>query len=151
MTPDQYTTFASEIPYRPRGTNATGLLAPLVRSMGHILFLLGMTAAETDRSDTAVPLMTPEEKINELAHAKDHLPPLVDITDSPALSVPAKTNILCYYTLINTLNTDWAGWDHEAQINTLRVTTNAAAALAAFLDRELAGFRSDQSDPGTSL
>jgi hypothetical protein len=152
MTPDQFTTLAAEIPYRPQGANAMGLLAPLVRSMGHILFLLACVAHEdTNPTDPPNPILSPEEKQNELTHAKDHLPPLVDINESPVLSALAKTNIITYYTLINTLNTDWAGWDHNAKMATLRSTANATAALAAFLDQELAGFRSDQSDPGTSL
>jgi hypothetical protein len=151
MTPDQFTMYAAGIPYNPRTQNARGLLAPLVRSMGHVLFLLGIAASETDRSDTAVPLMTAEEKQNELDHAYDHIPPLGEISDSPVLSTDAKANILTYGTIILNLKTEWASWDHDDQIRTLRATANAAAALAASFDRELAGFRSDQSDPGTSL
>lgn len=148
MTPDQFLTYAAEIPYNPRNDNAQGLLAPLIRSMGHILFLLGIMAAQTPEGQV---LMTPEEKQNELTHAKDHIPPLADISDSPVLSTLAKTNILNYAALVAALEADWTSWNHNEQLSTLRATANAAAALGAFLDRELAGFRTDQSDPGRSL
>jgi hypothetical protein len=151
MTPEQYTTLAAEIPYRPRTENATGLLAPLVRSMGHILFLLGCTAAETDRSETAVPLLTPEEKRNELTNATDHLPSLDTTEASEVLSTAAKAHILTYTSLLDFLATEWSQWTPEDQLATLRATANAAAALATFLDQELAGFTPDQSNPGTSL
>jgi hypothetical protein len=148
MNPIEFTTYVTEIPYNPRNENAKGLLAPLVRSMGHILFLLAVVSSETEAGPV---ICTPEEKQNELNHAKDHLPPLVDIENSPILSSVAKLNILTYASAIDYLKNDWAGWEHDDQVTTLRAAANAAAALAAFLDRELAGFRTDQSDPGFSL
>jgi len=148
MDATQFIAYAREIPYNPRHENASGLLAPLVRSMGHILFLMACVASEKEGEP---PIMTPEEKQNELTHAKDHIPPLTEITESTALSNAAKAHIVNYAALIASLHTDWAGWEHDSQVETLRATTNAAAALAAFFDRELAGFRSDQSDPGISL
>jgi hypothetical protein len=145
MTPDQFIAFTTEIPYSPRAQNATGLLAPLVRSMGHLLYLGAILSKA--KADGVIY----EEAYTELGFAKDHLPQTIFINDSPVLSQTAKIYINTYIASVCDLEEYWNEWDEDARLRCIIATVNAVAALAAYLDQELAGFLPNQSDPGTLL
>jgi hypothetical protein len=133
------------IPYRPNTQDATGLLPPIVRSMGHILY----TAAAIANAKDNGPTLTAEEIHNEFNHAKEHLNATEDILAQDILSELVKTYIKIYKQAITDLNDAWEGWSVEDQLYSIMATANAAVALAAALDRELTGFT--RSDPGFNL
>ena len=153
MTPEQFTEFLSNIPYRPREQTAKGVLAPLVRSMGHILYLVAVLAHEqnTPEGTAYFEILSDEEKRNELIHAAAHLDAAALARDATVLSSRAKTNLLSYAVAVNYARDGYTEWSPEERLLLYRNLANRAAGLAAMLDRELIGLSADRSDAGTSL
>jgi hypothetical protein len=127
------------LPFAGRTQMGGGFLAPMVRAMGHLLFLLGCIADE----DTPV---TDEAAINELTHARDHWNARAI---SEAVSTPVRERAVTIGTAINEAIAEWAGWDQQARETNLRDLNHRILQYAADLDRELVGLR--DSDPGTTL
>jgi hypothetical protein len=119
---------------------AKGLLAPLLRSMNHILFALAGSYA-------APPMLTPDEILNELNEAQAHLDP-VHFSHPATLSAEGIASIDRYKTILAEtirLHAD------EGEPARLGICVAAAASLAADLDWELAGIPRARSDPGSAL
>lgn len=145
MTPTQFTEFISQIPFTPTIRNARGLLAPLLRSMGHILYLTAQLS-NTEHPTT----MTEEQQKNELVHAAEHLDASA-VLASDNISSNAKNLILTYQTAVLHARDSFAAWPATERAGLLAQLSHRAAAIAAALDRELVGLAGADSDPGTSL
>jgi len=129
------------IPYAPQSSTATGLLAPIMRACGHILYLVGLMA------EPAYDL-TDEEAQRELTDASEHLSrTLAVIADAP-LSGAAKNRIGAFILAVGWASTEWQEWPEDERGNNLTALAHRATALAAFLDRE---FIAINADPGRTL
>jgi hypothetical protein len=148
VTNTQFNDLTRSIPFAPTSEYAKGLLAPLVRATGHVLFLLAATASRTEAGPL---ILTPEEEKNELVHAAAHLDTAHFLEAVVPLSSGAKTNVVTFALLVNQARDNWDNWLPEDRPLCLRNLANAAAGLAAFLDRELTGLPAANSDPGSSL
>lgn len=135
-----FTTVLSTIPYTPAQTTAKGLLPSMVRSMGHVLYLVG-EMSDKDRTINDAEIQT------QLDHAAEHLDASV-VLEANALSTTAKEHIVAYCTAIGHAKDSAVYWPQDDRVRLLRDLANRAAGLAAFLDREFTG---SLSDPGTSL
>ncbi len=137
-----FTTVLSAIPYAPAQTTAKGLLPSMVRSMGHVLYLVGELSDEK-----RTPKIDDAEIQLQLDHAAEHLDASV-VLEANALSAAAKEHIVAYCTAIGHAKDSAVHWPEGDRIRLLRDLANRSAGLAAFLDREFTG---SVSDPGTSL
>jgi hypothetical protein len=149
MNCETFNEFIAPIPYRPAREYATGVLAPLLRSMGHILYLTAILAQETNNEGEIK--MPEEEKQNELNHAAAHLDATPLANDTGTFSTNAKANILTYATAVAHARDSFHNWTPQDRLICLRNLANRAAGLAASLDRELIGLTPENSDPGTSF
>lgn len=139
-TPAEFQVTLSRLPYTPLQETAKGVLPVLLRSMGHILYVVGMLNETT--------YAMPEEEIqNELNHAASHLDASIVVT-SNTLSTTAKDYILAYCTAVGHAKDSANQWTMDDRKRLLKDLANRAAGIAAFMDRECLGIT---SDPGTSL
>lgn len=139
------TTFAealADIPYQPTDVQATGLLAPIVRACGHILYLVG-AIAEPGYT------LAEGEAIRELEHAEAHLTSTVATADHAPISNSAKTRVRAFCVAVQQARIEFNEWAEDDRGSNLKALADRAAALAAFFDLELAGVQ--QSDPGRTL
>ena len=137
------------IVYNATSTNARGLIAPLIRASGHILFLLA-ALDHMEQNPTATPLMTEEEQINEFRHAQTHL----DAENLPTLAIlseAARGRLIYLSTYVASAARNYETWTPEQRMDITREFANRIAGLGASLDRELAGVSAGESDAGTSL
>lgn len=128
------------LPMQAREQNASGLLPPIVRAMGHVSYL----AACLFDADQLVP---DDAAITELEAARDHW----NVIDTTAvLSPPAREALTNYGLAISDAINEYISWGtREARLGHIRNLANRAAGLTVQLDRELAGLRG--SDAGISL
>ena len=147
-----FTTSLNNIPFAPRQANARGLIAPLIRSSGHILFLTACLsfAAAAPEGTARVEIMTEAEAIDELNQAFAHVAPANIATDI-VLSTRGTELLTLYSGAIGNLIGSYHDWSETDRLTACRNLANRAAALGASLDRELAGLNSDLSDPGSSF
>lgn len=137
-----FTDSIDAIPFAPGGQMATGLLAPLIRSMGHVLYCCGASA---EPSYT----LTTQEVQDELDHAANHLSTTLEVVHNAPLSQRAKDLILWYVQAVHDAKTESPAWSADDCTANFKNLANRAAALAAFLDEECIGVRG--SHPGSSL
>ena len=131
----------ARLPVHTRQANATGFLPPFTRMAGHLLFVLADCATEEGHR-----VLTDDEALNELQHAKDHW--AARRTDTPLST--ATTEVLGHLdSALTSAIAEFAGWDRDTKIRNLRDLGNRVASLTAVLDRELIGFR--DSDAGIAL
>lgn len=130
------------IPFSSSQRDATGILAPLVRSMGHVLYACAAIA------DEGYAIEETEVK-NELDHAAGHLSTSLAEVHRAPLSQRGKDLILYYVEAVHNARDEFTAWSSDDRINNLKDLANRAAALAAFLDAECIGIRDSQ--PGSSL
>lgn len=142
-----FTTALAVIPYAPTRPEARGIIAPLLRATGHLLFLLAHMSIPANDTHTQ---LTPEEQLNELTHARTHLSG-GNYTDLPTVSTTAKGYYTAFIAGVETARSNWASWAADARIGALRDLTNRAAGLGTILDRELTGIDHADSDPGSTL
>jgi hypothetical protein len=119
---------------------AKGLLAPLLRSMNHILFALAGSSCDPT-------LLTEDEIRNELHEAQAHLNPAYFYYPT-TLGEIALLRLTRYQALLTAAADEF---DTDGKAERLRTLTNAAADLICYLDWDLAGIDRNYSDPGTSL
>lgn len=143
ITAGEFNAALETIPYSPAQSDARGLLAPLMRASGHILYLIGATAEEKH-------VVMPEEEKNELTAAAAHLADTSLLT-LPVISDEANRHIKTFVTAVGIARDNFEGWSPEDRTTALRNLANRAAGLGAFLDRELTGINPAQSDPGSAL
>ena len=146
MTPTQFTASLSTIPYSPRQPQARGIIAPIMRVVGHITFLLVNLAMP----EGTARVLTPEEEQNELNEAAAHLD-TTNFPDLPTISITAKGHITAFNAGVIALRDGYAEWTPADRIAGVRNLANRATGLAAYLDREFTGIDPDLSDPGSSF
>lgn len=127
------------LPYVARTATASGFLPPMVRAMGHIIYLVGCNA------DEAV-TVTDEDALGELRHAQEHWNAR---NATPAASTAAHDQARIIATCITEAIAEYPAWTADQRTQNLRDLGNRLVAHCAFLDRELVGIT--DSDPGSSL
>jgi hypothetical protein len=132
----------AQIPYNPVQTTARGLLAPLMKATGHVLYLVG-ALAEPGYT------LTEEEVQRELADASEHLTGTVAAVGAAPLSRIAKERINAFVLAVDAAENEYPSWSADDRGNNLSALAHRAASLAAFLDGELVGI--NNSDPGRTL
>ena len=143
-----FTTALNAIPYSPRQAQAKGIIAPLIRSSGHILFLTACLSAMAVPEAAAI--MTEEEAIDELRQASAHVDP-ANIPRTIEFSTRGAELLAVYTGAINTAVAGYHDWTAADRLTACRNLSNRAAALGAFLDREFTGIPEAESDPGSSF
>ena len=133
------TTDITTIPYAPRQEQAKGFLAPLIRMMGHVLYL---AAAHTT--------LTPEEAKKELEDAAAHIDASL-VTNSPMVSGTAKSYIKILHNHLIATAGAWEAYTEEQRTTNLSAVANRTAGAASYFDIEFAGLTADETDPGSSL
>ena len=127
------------LPYVARTPAASGFLPPMLRSMGHVLYLVGCIA------DEAV-VVTDEDALGELRHAQEHWRAR---NETPAASTAAHDQARIIATCLTEAIAEYPEWTQDQRVQNLRDLGNRFVAHCAFLDRELVGIT--DSDPGSSL
>lgn len=135
------------IPYLPQQQYAKGILPPIMRAAGHLLYLRADLANEQANFNH----LTAEEQKNEVMHAREHLAGANLPVDLPTLSITAKNHIINLITGVEILYALWDGLSAEQRINAVASAAHRTSGLACFLDRELTGITSGNSDPGTAF
>lgn len=131
------------IPYAPRQEQAKGFIAPLVRSIGHILYLVG---AYNEERYT----LTDEEAQKELTDAADHLATTL-VSDTPLISGTAKSYISALGDALAHATVGWASFTDDQKATLIRNLANRAAGAASYYDTEFAGLTAAETDPGSAL
>jgi hypothetical protein len=137
----------STIPFSPSGQLARGIIAPIMRAAGHLLYLRADLANEAG----SFAHMTPEEQKNEVQHAKEHLAGANLPADLDTLSVTAKGHIGVFVANVGYIYDGWDGFNADDRANLVSSAAHRAAALGCFLDRELTGINTTATDPGSSF
>lgn len=127
------------LPFTGRVQQATGFLAPMVRAMGHILFLMGCVA------DADVTVNAGEAEA-ELDHAVEHWNARAN---TEAVSTASRDRATAIGTALTEARAEWPNWNDEQRVANLRDLAQRILQYCADLDRELVGIR--ESDPGTAL
>lgn len=138
-------TFAQHIaaiPFEPTTGQATGVLAPIMRATGHILYCLGAIAEPGY-------VLTTEEAVDELKHAAAHLAETPVQTADLPISAIAKIYVTEFCGAVNAAADEYAGWTGGSRGPNLKDLSNRAAAVGSFFDKEALG--SWDSNPGHTL
>lgn len=143
VTSDQFISNVTINNITPRTENATGLLSPIMRAMGHLLYALAASSA-------TIPLVTPEEIHDEVRSAAAHLDSTIT-AEASVLSDEAHQRILHIKTYATQAANDWTEWPEADRPRCLLALVNAFMSLTVFLDRELAGIQYYETDPGSAL
>jgi hypothetical protein len=132
----------ASIPYAPNQTQATGIVAPIMRATGHILYLVGALAEPGY-------VLTDEEAFNELVAAQGHLSTTAASYEQAPLSSVCAGHIGSFIAAVRLAHDEYAEWPEEERGRNLKDLADRAASLGSILDLELTGIRS--SDPGRTL
>ena len=135
------------IAYRPNQVEATGLLAPIIRATGHILYVTAALAVEAEEPEAYH--LTDEEALRELTAAAGHLSRTVATTEAAPVSNACKQHVILFCDAVRLAGEEYPLWSDEDRGPSLKDLADRAAQLGAFLDGELAGLRG--SDPGRTL
>lgn len=130
----------SEISFAPSTENGAGLLPPLTRTAGHLLYLLGRL------SDTPTRRPTDNQIREEIDSTKIHL---TNLTIPDYLSTSTKDILDKWMRASEALFEQIATWEMETRIQNLRALCNRTIQLMVVLDRETLGLT--ESDAGQSL
>jgi hypothetical protein len=141
MTTDEFVTTLHRMVIPSTQANATGLIGPLMRAMGHLLYALAASAATP-------PTATPEEIKDEINAAAAHLLGTTNISED-CLSNEIIVALDTIQETTNHANVLWDNWEDNVKKENLILLINAYMSVATKLDRELAGIT--DSDPGSSL
>lgn len=137
----------SAITYRPNQAEATGLLAPIIRASGHILYVTAALAVEAEEPEAYH--LTDEEALRELTAAAGHLSRTVATAEQAPISTACKDLLIIYCDAVRLAGEEYPLWSDEDRGPNLKDLADRTAQLGAFLDGELAGLRG--SDPGRTL
>lgn len=130
------------IPYAPVEPNATGIVAPIMRASGHILYTVGALA----EPGYTIP---EEEVLNELRAAQAHLTGTIAAVATAAVSTACIERVSTYVIAVGLAADEYADWPEDERGRNLKDLADRSAALGSFFDTELAGLY--RSDPGRSL
>lgn len=128
------------LPYAPRTEHGEGFLAPLARTTGHLLYLLGRLA------DTPTRRPTDNQITEELSSLSEHLS---SFAIPEYMSTAAKNETTAFLSGVHFIRDHFMEWEPDDRITRLRDFDNRVIALHSRLDREVLGIRA--SDPGQSL
>ena len=138
-----FTDHINAIPYDATiPDRATGILAPIMRTTGHILYLYGALAEPGY-------VLNEEEAHRELEHAADHLRATDSYISEAPISTRAKDILTNFINATRVASEEWDNWPETDRGPRLRDLANRAAAIGSFLDGELAGI--EGAHPGSSL
>jgi hypothetical protein len=130
------------IPFQSEQPNATGLLAPITRATGHIMYVIATLA------DTAYEL-SDEEAVTELGHATTHLTRTIATAEQAPISTRSRSLIAAWVNAVAAAMVEYNDWPADERGRNLKDLADRSAALAAHFDFEFAGLSG--SDPGRSL
>lgn len=137
-----FSEYLTQIPFNADRASASGLLAPIIRASGHILYAM---AAFADPGYTI-----PDEEVRvELNHATAHLASTPETVEAAPISSACKTIINAFVLATEASVNEWNDWTADQKGQNLRDLANRAAAIGAFLDGELAGVPG--SYPGSTV
>lgn len=134
-----FTEHIAAIPYTSTTNRGAGLLAPMMRAMGHILYLAGCMA------DTAI-TVTNEQATRELTDAKEHWDAR---TGTEAVSSTTAGIIEHISQALTDAIAEYSSWTDQQRSTNIRDLANRMVFVGAKLDREAIGITG--SDPGSSL
>lgn len=134
-----FTDTIRSIPFTPNSVHARGFVPPIIRAMGHILFLTGSLADEN------VTVAATEAEA-ELQAAEDHWNARAT---TPAISEAIATRASTIGTAIHEARSEFASWTEANRLQNIRDLAHRIVGFCADLDRELVGLT--DSDPGSSL
>jgi hypothetical protein len=137
------------IPYRSAQPNATGVLAPIVRATGHILYVTATLASSEQTPERYT--LTDEEAHRELQAAAAHLTRVPTAAEQAPVSAACKALIISFCNAVAEANAEYDDWEPDDRGTNLKDLADRAAALASFLDYELLGLQQGASDPGRTL
>lgn len=133
--------------YNPKTSEGSGFLPPLLRSLTHITYALGIAEDELPKTSTTSKTNEVMKKVQaEIEAAIGHFDK-VEIND--AFSQTATEQLKIFHKTLNALNKEFGDWDRDTQITNLTSLINKLLGVGAMLDRELLGMR--DSDPGSNL
>lgn len=138
-TPETFAQALAQIPFTANTQNGAGFLPPMMRAIGHVLYVVGCVADET------IPV-TDADVIAELEAAGEHWNAR---TPTTAISTSAAARATALGTLIEYARLEYAGWPETEREGNLRSLANRLYDFTAFLDRELTGLTG--SDAGSLL
>jgi hypothetical protein len=127
------------LPYAPRTPNASGFVPPMIRAMGHILYLTGCLADENIT-------VTDDQALNELRAALEHWDARSETNAVSTATLARATTIQEALTLAIE---EYGSWEERNRLQNVRNLANRIIAYTCDLDRELLGLTG--SDPGSSL
>lgn len=134
-----FTDTIRSIPFAASTPNGRGFLPPMLRGMGHLLYLLGCLADEAMT-------VTVEQATTELTAAREHWNART-ATENVSTATLGIADLLA--TAIGEAIREYPDWGEDARISNLRDLNHRILAFSASLDRELVGLR--DSDAGTAL
>jgi hypothetical protein len=134
-----YTDTIRSLPYAPRTTNASGFVPPMIRAMGHILYVTGCLA---DESITK----TDEQVLGELLAALEHWDAR---SETNAVSTATLARATTIHEALTLAIEEYGSWEERNRLQNVRNLANRIIAYTCDLDRELLGLTG--SDPGSSL
>lgn len=134
-----FTETLARLPHTATTPNGRGFLPPLIRAMGHILYLRGCIA------DPDVTVTT-DNALTELNAALEHWRSRVN---TPGLSTTTTTYATDIEQLLVDAIYEYHGWTEEARGENIRAIADRLAQFCTAMDREYAGIR--DSDAGTTL
>lgn len=130
----------SLLPFSPSTENGKGYLPPLMRGIGHLLYLAGRI------SDTPTRRPTDNQIREELDSIKRHFE---GFSVPDYFSAQGKLHSSNFMEAFNALDAEIIEWDVDSRVSHLAQLNNRALQLMAFLDREILGIR--DSDAGQAL
>ena len=130
------------IPFAPTDSIATGLLAPIMRAAGHILYLVG-AFAEPGYT------LTDDEVRRELEHAAAHLVGTRTVAEQAPISSTIRSHINAFIEAVTYAGLEYPEWPEDERGPNLKDLADRTAALGSAFDLELAGIR--HSNPGRTL
>lgn len=134
-----FTDTLATLPFTPQTPNGSGFFPPMLRAMGHVLYLTACLADENIE-------VTDEQAGTELSAAITHWG---ERTGTENVSTDATTQADRIASLLFEAREEFSGWPEADKLNNIRGIAQRIVGYAAFLDRELVGLR--DSDPGSTL
>lgn len=141
-----FATISAEIGYNPKTSEGTGFLPPLLRTLAHLAYALGITEDVPKDANATVLKEVADKTQQEIKDAMTHLDK-VEISEN--FSSIAQTQLKTFSKALAALNAEFSGWDRDTQVANLTTLIHRSFGISAMLDRELIGLRN--SDAGSSL
>jgi len=142
-----FATLSEEIVYNPKTSEGKGFLPPLLRTLVHLGYALGIAddalpKDAADKKNAEVIKLIKEEITGAISHCEK-----VEISTN--FSKIAQDQLKAFLGALKALNAEFEGWDRDAKVNNIQTLFNKSFGISAMLDRELIGLR--DSDPGSNL